>query len=198
MISRRSLFRRAALIPAAILARPVLGRAREPSPPTNFLQAPGMNGYITTPFDLVSSELDSLKNGAGATSSIGGRNGIFTREQTGNAIFAAIYFVSGGSFTPSVAAADFAGWFLASPDGGSTFETVVQTPNNTNLALTRPPDFIIPLGVGTYAAGNQAWCSGGIVQLPWGAFKLEVQQFSGVSLPPSGNLIKCAPVAVQH
>jgi hypothetical protein len=146
----------------------------------------------------MSSELDGLKNGAGAISSIGGKDGVFTREQTGSAIFGAIYFVSGGNFTPNVAAADFAGWFLASPDGGSTFETVVQTPNNTNLALTRPPDFIIPLGAGTYAAGNQAWCSGGIVQLPWGTFKLEVQQFSGVALPPSGNLIKCAPVAVQH
>jgi hypothetical protein len=197
MISRRSLLRRVALIPAT-LALPNLARAREPSPPTNFLQASGTNGYIATPFNLMASELDNLKNGAGATSSIGGRNGVFTREHTGNAIFGAIYFVSGGNFTPTVAAADFAGWFLASPDGGSTFETVVQTPNNTNLALTRPPDFIIPLGAGTYAAGNQAWCSGGIVQLPWGTFKLEVQQFSGVALPPSGNLIKCAPVAVQH
>src|SRR5262249_45360533 len=111
MISRRSLLRRVALTPAATLALPNLARARELSPPTNFLQAPGTNGYIATPFNLMGSELDSLKNGAGATSSIGGRNGVFTREHTGNAIFGAVYFVSGGNFTPTVAAADFAGWF---------------------------------------------------------------------------------------
>jgi hypothetical protein len=74
------------LVPAATLALPALVQAREPSPPTNFLQAPGTKGYIATPFNMMSSELDGLKNGAGATSSIGGRNGVFTREHTGNAL----------------------------------------------------------------------------------------------------------------
>jgi hypothetical protein len=197
MISRRSMLR-GALIPAAALAAPVLLRPREGRAASDFLQSPGENGYIVPPFSLMSSELDSLAQGGGAISSVAGGRGIFSQKDTGSAVFAAIYFVSGGDFTPTVAAADIAGWFLASPDGGKTFETVVQTPHHANLALTRPPDFIIPLGEAAYATGNQAWCSGGVVQLPWGSFKLEVQQFSGVTLPPSGNLINCAPVAIRH
>jgi hypothetical protein len=47
---------------------------------TNFLEATGTNGFIATPFNLMSTELNSLANNNSATSSAGGQgsNGIFS------------------------------------------------------------------------------------------------------------------------
>jgi hypothetical protein len=195
MITRRNLLRKAPLVPVvgAIMLAPKLAAAA-----TNFLEAPGTNGYIAAPFNFLSTELNTLANGAAATSSVGGSSGVFSQSNTVSAIFGAVYFVSGGSFTPNVAAADLAGWFLVSPDGGSTFETATASPSNTVLAMSRPADFIIPLSAAAYATGNIALCAGGYVQLPWGSFKVLLQNYSGVSFPATGNLIKVGPVAIQY
>lgn len=192
-VSRRSLLR-AGL--GGLLAAPAIIRGAAAA--TNFLEAPGTNGFITAPFNLLSTELNTQTNGSAVTSSVGGSSGVFSQSNTANAIFAMIYFTSGGSFTPSTSAADFAGWFLTSPDGGSTFETATATPSTTVLALSRPPDFIIPFSNAAYASGNIAICSGGFVQMPWGSFKVLLQNYTGVSLPASGNTIKAGPVAIQY
>ncbi|MFZ0559859.1 MAG: hypothetical protein WAN31_05900 [Methylovirgula sp.] len=159
--------------------------------PTDFLEAAGTNGFIATPFNLLSTELNSLGSTDTAVSSVGGTSGVFSQSNYANAIWAAIYFYSGGSFTPT-GSPYIAGWFLFSPDGGSTFEATAS-----NTALARPPDFIIPLLASAYASGNQAQASG-IVRVPWWSNKVFIQNNAGVALPSSGNLIKAAPVAVQY
>lgn len=159
---------------------------------TNFLDySGGTNGFLTAPFNLMSTELNTLSNGSSATSSVGGTSGVFTQASWGSGIWGVAHFVAGGAFTPT-AGGYIAGWFLYSPDGGSSFEKVVS---NTDLA--RPPDFIIPF-VNSALASNDVVQSSGIIRLPWWSTKVFVVSHVGVSMASSGNLIKLGSVAVQY
>lgn len=159
--------------------------------PANFLEAAGSNGFITSPFSLLTTELNALANNANALSSVGGTSGIFTQTNFASAIWGEVSFKSGGSFTPT-AGGYLAGWWLLSPDGGSTFEKVVAATD-----LPRPPDFIIPLFASAYATNDLAQSSG-IVRLPWWSTKAYLANHSGASLPATGNIIQVGPVAVQY
>lgn len=158
---------------------------------TNFLEAAGTNGFIATPFNLMTTELNTLGNGANAVSSVGGTSGVFTQTNFADGIWGEIHFKAGGAFTPT-AGGYLAGWFLYSPDGGTTFEKVVAATD-----LPRPPDFIIPLFASAYALSDIQQASG-IVRLPWWSTKVYIGNRSGVSLPASGNVIQAGPVAVQY
>lgn len=158
---------------------------------TNFLEATGTNGFIATPFNLMSTELNSLATATNIVSSVGGTSGKFSQTDFASALWGEIHFLSGGAFTPT-AGGYLAGWFLYSPDGGSTFEKVVAATD-----LPRPPDFIIPLFASAYATNDIAQASG-IVRLPWWSTKVYIGNRSGATLPASGNLIKAAPVAIQY
>lgn len=158
---------------------------------TNFLEAVGTSGFIATPFNLQTTELNALGSGANVVSSVGGTAGVFTQTNFASAIWGAVHFKAGGAFTPT-AGGYLAGWFLYSPDGGSTFEKVVAATD-----VPRPPDFIIPLFASAYASGDIAQSSG-IVRLPWWSTKVYVGNRSGVALSASGHVIQCGPVAVQY
>lgn len=166
---------------------------------TNFLLASGTSGFIATPLAHLTTELNALVNGAAATSSVGGTSGVFNQTNDANGIWGSEYFTSGGAFTPT-AGGYLAGWFLLSPDGGSTFETVIATPSTTVPALGRAPDFIIPVyqGGAAYASGNISWCQGRTIRLPWESHKIVLQNMSGVTLPATGNTLKVGPVAIQY
>lgn len=159
---------------------------------TNFLEAAGTNGFIATPFNLLSTELNTLGSGNSAVSSVGGSSGIFTQTNFANAVWGAIYFVAGGALAGTPAAGAYiAGWFLFSPDGSSFEKTV------SNTDLPRSPDFIIPLDAAAYAA-NDITPASGIVRLPWWSTKVFVVNHSGFALNAASNLIKCGPVAIQY
>jgi hypothetical protein len=168
--------------------------------PTNFLEASGTNGFVSAPINLLSTEINTLGSGSAAISSVGGSSGVFDQSSFGNCPWLSIYFTSGGAFTPVVGQCLY-GWFLLSPDGGASFETEVATPSTTVLALSRNPDFIIPLDNAAYATGNIRWCQGRFVKAPWESSKIIVQNVGGaspVALPSSGNLIKAGGVAIQY
>lgn len=158
--------------------------------PADFLFNPGTNGFTVTPFNLLSTELNSLAIGATALSSVGGTSGVFTQSNTGNALMGEIYFSAGGGVTP-VVGGYFAGWFLTSPDG-TTFEKYIS-----GTPPSRGADFIIPLYAAAYSSGEFAFSNGILVPLPAAPFKTVLQNQSGVALPGSGNLIKLGPVAVR-
>lgn len=166
--------------------------------PTNFLLAPGTSGFIASVFNLLSTELNSLSNGAAATSSVGGTSGVFSQTDTANGMFGSVFFTAGGSFTPT-AGGFLAGWFRLSTDGGTTFEDLLATPSTTVPAFPRAPDFTIPVYQGgtAYSSSKISWCQGRRVPLPWESFKVTLQNLSGAALPSSGNLLKMGPVAVQ-
>lgn len=158
---------------------------------TNFLEAAGTNGFLATPVTLMTTELNTLANGNSATSSVGGTSGVFTQTNTSNAVWAQVFATGTTTITPT-AGGYIAGWFLFSPDGGSTFELTVS-----NTDMPRPPDFIIPL----YASAlGSTWTvqGSGITRMPWWSFKLFVVNHAGVALAATGNVIKFGAVAVQY
>lgn len=157
---------------------------------TDFLQKTGTNGFLATPFNLMTTELNTLANGNSAVSSVGGSSGVFSQSDWQSGLWAEAHFVAGGAVTPS-AGGYIAGWFLLSPDGGSTFE---KTFSNTDLPRT--PDLIIPFA-NSALASNDVVPAMGIIRLPWWSTKLFVVSHVGVSLPSSGNIIKLGSVAVS-
>lgn len=163
----------------------------------NFLEATGTNGFIATPFNLMSTELNALASGAAATSSVGGTSGVFSQTNNASGIWGSLYFTAGGAFTPT-AGGFLAGWFLLSTDGGTTFEAAISTPSTTVSAVSRAPDFIIPLDNAAHASGNIRWCQGRRIQLPFESYKVIIQNNSGVALSASGHTIKVGPVAIQY
>jgi len=164
---------------------------------TNFLLAAGTNGFIASPINLLSSELNSLANGAAATSSVGGSSGVFSQSSFSQALWDSLYFVAGGAFTPN-AGGIIPLWFLLSPDGGTTFESLVATPSATVPALSRTPDAVIVFDNAAFAANNIRWCSGRRIDAAWESFKVVAQNLTGVTLPSSGNLIKAGGVTDQY
>ena len=155
---------------------------------TSFLETAGTNGFIATPFNLLTTELNTLANGSSATSSVGGTSEVFTQTNYANAQKCQIYFTSGGAFTPT-GASYFQGWFLFSPDNGTSYETAAL--------ITRNPDFIIPLAGSAFASTNIALANG-VTRVPWWTNKVYLTNNSGVSLPASGNTLKAGPVADQY
>jgi hypothetical protein len=159
----------------------------------------GTNGWVTTPVNLLTTELNSLASGAAATSSVGGTSGVFSQTNFSNGPLFEIWFTSGGTFTPALGQ-QLVGWFLKSTDGGTTFETLVATPSSTVNALSRNPDFIIPLDNAAFASTNIRF--GTIANAPAPSFKVVLQNLlqggSATALPASGNKITAGPYSYQQ
>ena len=160
---------------------------------TNFLWAPGTsnNGLLTSAFNLMTTEMNSLASNGTATSSVGGTSGLFTNSNTAQGILSELFLTLGAIGTAVVAGGGVAGWFLVTPDG-STFENTVS-----GNALARPADFFIPLPQTTITAG-WVYKSAGAVILPTLKFKVFVQNVSGQAMAATGNTIVAAPYAVQY
>lgn len=156
----------------------------------DFLLDPATNGFIVSPFNLMSTELNGLSSANSAVSTAGGSSGVFTQTNFANAQKCFVFFEAGGTFTPT-AGGNIAGWWLMSEDGGSHFEKTV-----TNTSLPRPPDFMIPLFASAYALGDRSWSA--VCRAPWPSCEVFVVNNAGVALPATGNLILAAPVAERY
>ena len=161
--------------------------------PTNFLDAAGVNGFIATPFPLLSNELNALANNTSALSSVNGSSGVFSSANYAQAIWAQLYLTLGGSIT-CLAGDLIAGWFIMSPDGGSTFEITVSANDQP-----RTPDFRIPFTANAYTSG-QIILVDGITRIPSWSHKIFVMShIQGGALPAvNTNIIKAAPFAIQY
>lgn len=157
---------------------------------SDFLLDAGTSGFIATPFNLQSTELNALTNGSSAVSSVGGTSGVYTQSNFNNAQWFIPLFIAGGAFTPTAGGA-ISGWFLFSDNGGTNFEKTVS-----NTALPRPPDFVIPLFASAYASGDRAF--GPIARGPWPSCKVLLINNAGATLPATGNLVLAAPVAERY
>lgn len=145
---------------------------------------------------LIGGEASALTNGSAVTSSYWDNDGIIDSPETDQGIQGDLWFQSGGAFTPA-AGGFLSGWFLPSFDGGTTFETAISTPSSTVPALSRSPDFIVPLDNAAYAAGNIRYCQGRFVApLPTVSFKTLLQNNSGVSMAATWAIF-LAPWALQ-
>jgi hypothetical protein len=161
---------------------------------TNFLEATGGStaGYFSAVTTLMSSEMTGVTTGSVATSA-----SVFTSSGSfGQSIWGEVYirFLSSATFTPLVGG-NIAGWFLRSPDGGTTFELMA-----TSLGLPRPPDFIIPASTIAYAS-SAVLAASGIVKMPWSPVKVGIQNNLGITFVASGSgysTLSIGPVAVQY
>ncbi len=162
---------------------------------TNFLHAAGTNGFIQTPFSLMTTELNSLPFNNTVVSSVNGTSGKFSQSNFANAQYGRIWLTLGGNFaaTPSTGGC-LVGWFLRSTDGGTTFEDT-----NSNTMLPRTPDFWIPLVAAAYSANDVVFADG-LVLLPYETCKVWIANLAGASasLASSGNILTCGPVADQY
>lgn len=161
---------------------------------TNFLEATGgsTTGFFSALTTLMSSEMTGVTNTSVATSAT-----TFTSSGSfGQAIWGEVYLriLSSAVFTPT-AGAFISGWFLRSPDGGTTFELM-----QTALGLARPPDFVIAASTIAYASSS-IFAASGIVKMPWSPAKVGIQNNLGITFVASGNgysTLSLAPVAVQY
>lgn len=142
------------------------------------------SGLSAALLSLQTTELNALANAALIISSVGGSSGKFTNNDTGQAKYGEIFFFL-GTVTTMSAGANLTGWFLTSPDSGTTFESLTVVP-------PRPPDFIVPLDATT---GNKTYKAAGLVKLPALQFKVLVQNNSGQAFTATLNTLKLAPVA---
>lgn len=174
---------------AAVAADKALVVSLSPnSPPANrnALYATGTSnsGNLVAAFSLQTTELNSLANAALIVSSVGGSSGKFTNIDTGQGKLGEI-FLTLGTVTTMTAGGSLSGWFLLSPDSGTTLESLTVVP-------PRGPDFYIPLDATT---GNKTYKAYGQVKLPALQFKVLVQNNSGQAFTSSGNILKLAPIA---
>lgn len=158
----------------------------------NFLWQAGTSnsGLVVSSFNLLTTELNSLTNTSLIASSVGGASGKFTNSNTGQAIWGEIFLTLGAISSPLAANPQLNGWFLVSPDSGSTLESkTVQPPRN--------PDFIVPLPATTIGAGS-VYKASGLIKLSALQFFVLVQNSTGQTFAASANTLQLATTAVQY
>lgn len=163
----------------------------------NFLHTAGTNGFLSTTRTVTwTTSLNALASGARAISDATADTGLFSQASFSNAPLVVAWFkcITTG-WTPT-AGGVFAGWWLMSTDGGTTFETESRTtPSATVPALARPPDFLIPVYTGgTAIAANDIMFSQPF-QAPWPSAKLVVQNMTGAALAAQAHTLTIAGVA---
>ena len=152
------------------------------------------NGLLASYLTLMTTELNALASAAVIVSSAGGlaTNGIFNSTLTGRSMLADIYLTLASAVTTVGAGANVSGWFMTSPDAGTTFEQVA-------LAPPRNPDFIIPTPVGLLVTPF-VYKSIGVHKVPVPAtyFKVVIQNNLGVLMPATLNTLKMAIVGLDY
>ena len=161
---------------------------------TNFLWNAGTSnsGLLVSSVTLMTTELNSLVNAGTAVSSVAGTSGKLTNSNTGQGMIGEVYLTLGAIGTAVSSGGNVAGWFLVSPDSGTTYENTVS-----GSALPRPPDFIIPVPATTITAG-WVYKAAGPIMIPALQFKIFVQNNLGQTLASSANTIKIAPYAMSY
>lgn len=160
---------------------------------TDFLWDPGTsnNGLITPAVTLMTTELNSVANAGTAVSSVGGTSGVFNNSNFAQGMIGNVYLTLGAIASAVAAGGNIAGWWLESPDAGTTYENTVS-----GAALARPPDFILPVPATTITAG---WNFAGVmVRVPALVTKVFIQNNLGQTLASSGNTIKIALPAMKY
>lgn len=169
---------------------------------TNFLYYPGTTtapntGLVASVQTLLSSDMVGVASSGTVISAFNGNSGVFTSSNTGQAVWGAVFLTWGTSASTGPAAGgNIAGWFLLSPDGGTTFESSVHT---ASLPNRRPPDFIVYHS--TESINSSDTYVAPAIRLPALAFKVMVQNNLGITSPSSATgypALKLAPFAVQY
>lgn len=158
---------------------------------TNFLAATGTNGFLATAVTAFSSGTTTMNGIANAAIIIS--TAVYTQTNTGSGLLGLVSATIGSSFGPSPGG-NISGWWLQSPDGGTTYESTI---------IVRPADWMVPLSTstssssGTVTSGS-AYLMSPLCQMPWSTFKVAIQNNAGVTTGTSGNSLAFQTVAVQY
>lgn len=150
--------------------------------------AAGTGGFLTAPFDLLSTEMNALGNGSTALSSVGGASGVFDQSHTGGYVWGVLSFVSGGAWTPGVGGYMHV-FFLTRADNAGFGKFLA------NAAQARRPDAVIAFLNTSHAAGEVVE-SEGLVQIPAIPCRVLVRSVAGASMPATGNKLKLGAVGL--
>lgn len=159
---------------------------------TNFLAATGTNGFLTaspvTAFSAATTTINSVANAATVISTL-----VFSQTDTAHGLLGYVSLTVGSSFGPT-AGGNITGYWVQSPDGGTTYESTI---------LVRPPDWMISLSTSTSSSpgtetSGSAYRLSPLCAMPWGTFKVAIVNNSGVTLGTSGNSIAFQTVAMQY
>ena len=142
-----------------------------------------------TTVNLMTTELNAITNVGVIVSSVTGTSGLLTNGLTGQGVWCEIFYKNGTQPATAAAGGSITGWFLQTPDAGTTVES-------KTLAAARPPDFLIPITA--TAATAQVYKAAGPVRLPALQFYVLIQNNIGVTMSTSANSIIAAPIAVQY
>lgn len=150
--------------------------------------AAGTGGFVTAPYNLFTTELNTLASGNTAISSVGGTSGVFDQSNTGGYVWGVLSFVSGGTWTPA-ANGYIEGWWLGKDDATGYQKYL------SNAAQARPADWVIGLLNTSHASGDVVGADG-LVRLPAHAHKVLTRSVAGATMPSSGNKIMVGAVSL--
>lgn len=153
----------------------------------NFIFNTGTLGFLTAPFNLMTTELNALASAAVIISSVNGTSGVFSQTNTVSAIWGYIWFKSGGTFTPT-GAPSIAGWYIKN-DGSGNYEKAVAAPS-------RAPDFQIPFLPSAYASADYVWSP--LIKLWEPNTKTLIQNLTNTTLPATGNTMLVGVTAITY
>lgn len=163
----------------------------------NFLHTAGTNGLSSTKRAVTwTTALNALASGARAISDTTADTGLFTQSSFSNCPWGMAYFTTVTTGWTATAGGLFACWWNYSYDAGTTFEVESRTtPSTTVPAVSRPPDFLIPVFMGgtAIAAGDVFFAigagPGNTIPLPWIHAKLIVQNMTGNNLAATAHTL---------
>lgn len=159
------------------------------------MTSPFVWGTPATAFNLMTTELESQAAGALFVSSVLHGTGIVSMSDTLSYELANIFFMVGnpGYSSAFTQGAALSGWWLESPDGGTTFPIATFAP-------TRAPDFSFAMPLSTVAASTLfPPCIK--VSLPSGPFKVLVQNnllVTSASGATTAPYLKCVPYTENY
>lgn len=134
---------------------------------------------------IASTELNGLANNGTVTST-----GSFSQTNFASAPYAYLMLtVVTAGWNVTAGGANISGWFLLSDDG-SNFEATV-----TGSALSRAPDFFIPLPLVSPIAIGRYFAAGPVVPVPWSSFKVYLQNNTGAATSSNSHTLRAMPLA---
>jgi len=148
-----------------------------------FIHHTGTNGFGSAVSLMGSTDLNALSSGGTVTGSQKQQSDFASAQR---ALLVLEVLTAGWNVS---AGGNLTGWFLLSPDAGSTYEATI-----TNVGPARVPDFIIPLPTVSPIAAGLYVSEGPYILLPYGDFKTVILNNTGANTSSNNHTLKAYPV----
>lgn len=144
-----------------------------------------LSGWLAASFNLLTTELNTLANGAYAISTVAGSSGVLDNGSN-KYPNCHVEFLAGGNYTP-LANGYIPIWLLESLDGTNYDD------GSASIVPARRPDITISVRAGTTITPRGQ--AKGLL-MPQGLYKVLAANMTGATFPSSGNVIVARPGTV--